>query len=186
MSAIAPKWLAGLTYLLALVAVTATHAGDAAAGKLKAVPCVSCHGPDGNSEYPLWPNIAGQNEAYLVQQIEKFRDGSRFDPWMSPMARPLSDEDIADLAAYFNAAAVARPGPTVENAQAGLCSTCHGKLGVIGNPLWPNLAGQHERYLVKSMREYKDGTRVDPVMAGFVQPLSDEDIRALAAYYAGH
>ncbi len=95
------------TYMTAIVlgcaaaAVAPVHAGDAAAGKKKAVVCSACHGVDGNSINPIWPKLAGQHEAYLAKQIRAFRDGVRVDPTMAPMVAPLKDEDIDDIAAYY-------------------------------------------------------------------------------------
>lgn len=80
----------------------AGQAGDAAAGKAKAATCAGCHGAAGVSNNPMWPNLAGQKEGYLVKQMKAFRDGTRTDPMMSPMAKPLSDADIENLAAYFS------------------------------------------------------------------------------------
>lgn len=80
----------------------ALAAGDAAAGKAKSGTCAGCHGANGVSNNPLWPNLAGQKDAYLVKQLKAFRDGTRSDPMMSPMAKPLSDDDINNLAAYFS------------------------------------------------------------------------------------
>jgi cytochrome c553 len=77
-------------------------AGDAAAGKSKSAVCAACHGPAGISANDIWPNLAGQEAGYLVAQIKAFRDGKRKDPMMSPMAAPLSDTDIDNLAAYFS------------------------------------------------------------------------------------
>ena len=77
-------------------------AGDAAAGKAKSATCAGCHGADGISQNDLWPNLAGQKEGYLVAQLKAFRAGERQNPMMSPMAAPLSDDDIANLAAYFS------------------------------------------------------------------------------------
>jgi len=77
-------------------------AGDAAAGKAKSATCAGCHGTAGISNNPLWPNLAGQQPGYLVKQLKAFRDGSRTDPMMGPMAKPLSDEDIANLAAWYS------------------------------------------------------------------------------------
>ncbi len=82
-------------------ASNAAMAGDIEAGKAKSAICASCHGPNGNSVNPLWPNLAGQKEQYLVKQIKAFRDGTRQDPMMAPMVAALSDEDIANLAAYY-------------------------------------------------------------------------------------
>ena len=76
-------------------------AGDAAAGKSKSAVCAACHGAAGISPNDIWPNLAGQKQGYLIKQIKAFKDGSRNDPMMSPMASPLSDEDIDNLAAYF-------------------------------------------------------------------------------------
>ena len=92
--------LVGVAAMVALFAVSA-HAGDAAAGKAKAATCAACHGPTGVSGNPLWPNLAGQKEAYLVKQIKAFKDGVRTDATMAPMVAALSDKDIEDLAAVF-------------------------------------------------------------------------------------
>lgn len=87
---------------VAVMASSAAMAGDAAAGKAKSATCAGCHGPAGISNNPLWPNLAGQKEAYLVKQMKAFRDGTRTDPMMAPMAKPLTDEDIANLATYYS------------------------------------------------------------------------------------
>lgn len=76
-------------------------AGDAAAGKAKAVVCSACHGVDGNSVNPLWPKLAGQHAAYMTKQMKAFRSGERKDPVMAPMAMPLSDADIEDISAFY-------------------------------------------------------------------------------------
>jgi cytochrome c553 len=90
--------LIALTMLL--LSLTAA-AADAAAGKEKAAVCAGCHGPDGISTNPLWPNLAGQHAEYLAKQMREFRDGKREDPLMSPMAQGLTDQDIENLAAYY-------------------------------------------------------------------------------------
>ncbi len=76
-------------------------AGDADAGRAKAAICAGCHGPDGISINELWPNLAAQKEAYLIKSLTDYRDGGRVEANMSPMAQNLSDEDIADLAAFY-------------------------------------------------------------------------------------
>jgi len=76
-------------------------AGDAAAGKAKSAVCAACHGADGNSTNPLWPNLAGQHAPYMVKQLKDFKSGARKDPVMAPMAAPLSEQDMENLAAYF-------------------------------------------------------------------------------------
>jgi len=90
------------TIVVASLVSSSVMAGDAAAGKVKSAVCAACHGADGHSLSPLWPNLAGQKEAYLVKQIKAFRDGSRKDPTMSPMAAGLTDADADNLAAYFS------------------------------------------------------------------------------------
>ena len=90
---------------LAAVALTAasqvSFAADAAAGKAKAASCAGCHGAKGVSAAPNFPNLAGQKAAYTVKQLKAFKDGSRKDPTMNAMAKPLSDADMANIAAYF-------------------------------------------------------------------------------------
>jgi len=76
-------------------------AGDVAAGKAKSATCAGCHGGNGVSMVPMYPNLAGQKEMYLAKQLKAFRDGSRNDPTMGAMAKPLSDADIDNLAAYY-------------------------------------------------------------------------------------
>ena len=88
--------------LIALAAASGAMAGDPAAGKAKSATCSACHGADGISPNPLWPNLAGQKEQYLVKQIKAFRDGTRQDPSMAPMVKNLTDADIEDLAAYYS------------------------------------------------------------------------------------
>lgn len=85
-----------------LAASGSVLAGDAAAGKAKAASCAGCHGANGISNNPMWPNLAGQQPGYLVKQMKDFRDGTRNDPMMGPMAKPLSDADIENIAAYYS------------------------------------------------------------------------------------
>ena len=94
-------WSLALGTLL-LAGGSATVAADLAAGKAKAASCAGCHGADGISNNPLWPNLAGQKAPYLVKQLKAFRDGARQDPMMSAMARPLTDADIENLATYYS------------------------------------------------------------------------------------
>ena len=77
-------------------------AGDADAGKAKAMTCMACHGAAGLSPNDIWPNLAGQKEGYLAKQIKAFRDGGRVDVMMAPMVKSLSDDDIDNLAAYYS------------------------------------------------------------------------------------
>ncbi len=160
-------------------------AGDAAAGRAKSMDCLACHGALGVSDHYMWPTLAGQQEGYLVKQMKDFRDGARYDPWMSPMARFLTDEDISDLAAYYSGMEMPAGSLAASPAKAQTCVACHGRGGVSENTLWPSLAGQHARYLAKQLRDYQAGVRKDPVMAPLAMVLSEADIEALSAYYAG-
>jgi cytochrome c553 len=116
--------------------------------------------------------------------MSDFRAGHRHDPWMSPMADPLSDQDIHDLASYFNSITGLTGGPNSAPPPAMICVACHSADAGQTNPLWPSLAGQNQRYLVKQLRDFRDGRRTDPVMAPLAVALSDQDIEALAAFYA--
>jgi cytochrome c553 len=91
-----------LLSLMIALPISSYAAGDAAAGKSKSAMCAACHGAEGISSNGMWPNLAGQKETYLIKQMKDFRDGNRKDPMMSPMASPLSDEDIDNLAAFFS------------------------------------------------------------------------------------
>lgn len=75
--------------------------GDADRGRAMAGLCAACHGPDGISSNPLWPNLAGQQELYLANQIRAFRDGERVDVSMQPFVAELTEQDVRDLAAYY-------------------------------------------------------------------------------------
>lgn len=88
--------------LAGLALTTSVQAADAEAGKAKSGGCVACHGENGISNNPIWPNLAGQKDQYLIAQMKAFRDGARKDPLMSPMAAALSDADIENLAAYYS------------------------------------------------------------------------------------
>lgn len=90
-----------LTALYAASGTVTALAADANAGASKAASCAACHGANGISPSPTWPNLAGQKALYLSNQLKAFRDGKRNDPVMSPMAKPLSDKDIDDISAYY-------------------------------------------------------------------------------------
>jgi cytochrome c553 len=97
------KLFAGIfLVMISLGLAGGAFAGDAAAGKNKSAACTGCHGINGVSSNPMWPNLAGQQEGYLVKQLHAFREGVRNDPLMTPMAKTLSDADIDNLAAYYS------------------------------------------------------------------------------------
>ena len=87
--------------ILAIGLVSSAHAGDVAAGKAKATVCASCHGENGISSLPQYPNLAGQKEQYLAKQLADFKAGKRTDPTMAGMVAPLSEADIQNLAAFY-------------------------------------------------------------------------------------
>lgn len=182
---------------------TAHAAGDVEAGKAKSAACAACHMLDGNSAAPMFPKIAGQHASYTAKQLREFRDGTRVDATMNPMAAALSDEDIADLAAYY-AAQEARIGSAAAdkvelgqtlylagNAATGVaaCVACHSPTGS-GNPMarFPGLGGQHADYTVAQLKAFRSGARNnDPnaMMRAVARKMSDAEIEAVAQYIQG-
>jgi len=166
-------------------------AGDAAAGKLSAAACASCHGAAGISPNDTWPNLAGQNAVYLARILAAYKSGDQTDAAMTPLAQALSDSDIQNLAAYYASLSckATAGGKAAGDAAAGKalaknCSACHGETGIGSNPAWPILAAQKPGYLVNVLKAFKAGLRKDPMMASAAKSLSDTDIANLAAYYA--
>ena len=98
------KQLTNIIILTVLTAIPGSVlASDVEAGKsIASSVCVGCHGPEGKSSNPMWPNLAGQQTAYLVNQMQAFRDGGRYDPLMAPMVKELTDQDMENIAAYFS------------------------------------------------------------------------------------
>jgi cytochrome c553 len=189
------------TRALALLAIVAGGAlplaagaqDDAAARKL-AEPCFACHGPDGNSQVPVYPLLAGQTWRYTYLQLKDFKEGRRSDPVMSPIAAALSREDAIALGNFF---AAQKPKPIAfkpdgARVQAGkktsdtvLCAMCH-LGGFVGQNEIPRVAGQWPDYVKKQLHDFKarrrsnDGGNMTSVSA----TLSEEDIENLAHYVA--
>ncbi len=90
--------------------MVAAGANDLATGSAKSAQCMACHGPAGISTNPTFPHLAGQNAAYLVRQLERFRSGERYDALMTPVAQSLSDDDISALAMYFDSVGLPAAG----------------------------------------------------------------------------
>ena len=186
-----------------LVLSVQAHAADPVAGKEKSQACAACHGPDGNSVNPVWPKLAGQHEEYIVKQLMDFKSGARENAQMSPIAAGLSDEDIRDLAAFYNSQKV-KTGKTdpdalklglavyrAGNIEAGVpaCMACHGPTGR-GNPaaMYPSLSGQHAEYTRIQLNAFREDIRtndVNEVMRTVVDRMSDEEIRAVAELLQG-
>jgi cytochrome c553 len=187
-----------------------TH-GKVADGATKSAVCSACHGPNGNSVNPEWPRLAGQSAIYIAEQLRLFRAGVRNNPVMQPLATTLSDQDIDDLAVYYQ-------GQTVEGLeadpsywQAGQavylrgdhardvpgCVACHGPVGR-GNLAagYPALRAQQAVYVVKQLNDYASGTRYTApnaaqasrngaMMLTVAKRLTPEQIRDVASYVQG-
>lgn len=174
------------------VPFTAGAAGDAERGEALAYTCLGCHGIEGyRNAYPSFrvPKLGGQHPQYIVAALKAYKAGERPHDTMKAQASSLSEQDMQDIAAYFATwgEANAEPQPTApEGAPEKLstCVACHSGNGISQSPEWPNLAGQHESYLAHALEQYKDGTRVNAVMAGIVTALTPQDIRALSEYFA--
>lgn len=165
--------------------------GDADAGKQLAYSCLGCHGIEGyRNAYPSFrvPKLGGQKAAYLTVALNGYRNGTRTHPTMVAQASSLSDKDIADVSAYLasigNATVESGGSDAPAFEKAATCAACHGENGVSVNALWPTLAGQHEDYLLNSLQQYRDGTRSDPVMTAQAAIIAEEDLAALAEYFA--
>lgn len=187
------------------LAAMAFGEGDSEAGKEKAAVCASCHGMDGNSQMPQWPKLAGQHADYTTRQTRLVREGRREIPEMAGIVAGMSDQDFADIAAYYAGQAV-KPGVADEemvdlgrsvyrggrpDAGVPACMACHGPVGDgIPGAHYPMLRGQHADYTVARLRSYRAGeTHEDdphsPVMAAVAEGLSDEEIEAVASYIEG-
>jgi cytochrome c553 len=166
--------------------------GDVEAGKELGYSCLGCHGIDGyRNAYPSYrvPKLGGQKAAYIVIALQGYRAETRQHPTMTGQASSLSDKEIDDVAAYLasiGGQTVADGGSkdvSFDKAQA--CTACHGNNGVSVNAMWPTLAGQHEDYLLKALEDYRAGTRNEPVMSAQAALIAEEDVAALAKYFAG-
>jgi cytochrome c553 len=192
--------------LLLVNSLSAMAAGDAAAGKEKAVLCAACHGIDGNSTVVTWPKLAGQHAAYIERQLDLIKSGARQVPEMAGIAAGLTEQDMADLGAYFAgrtpSAGVADPallevGERLYRAgnvkrEIPACMGCHGPAGE-GNPPagYPALAGQHAAYTARMLTRFENGETwgeddaASTVMAEVTDSLSAAEIEALASYIQG-
>jgi cytochrome c553 len=170
--------------------VSLAKAGDATAGQAKAAACVGCHGAEGVSVNFPGPTLAGQHEAYLLEALKAYITSERTDPMMSAGVQGLSDDDAANIAAYFagvkcaSSLDTARQATLPGKAAVAKCTACHGTDGSSTNPSWPSLVGQSKAYLVNALKAYKGGTRKNGMMGGVAKGLSDADMEDVAAYYA--
>jgi len=193
-----------MLFFTALSMVPAALAGNAEAGKTKAAACGGCHGMDGNSMIPAYPKLAGQNEAYIVKQIKDFKANStRQNAIMLGMAAGLSDEDAADIGAYYQSQKLASAATFDDSKladgrdiykggdlQKGIpaCQACHGPNGAgTAGVGYPQLGGQYVDYTLAQLKAFKNGTRTNDdkeLMRSIVEKMSEEDMVAVANYIA--
>jgi cytochrome c553 len=186
-------------------------AGKVAGGEAKAALCTACHGPSGNSVNPEWPRLAGQSAVYIAEQLKLFRSGVRNNPIMKPLAASLSDQDIDDLAVYYQAQTPTglEADPSYWKAGEALylsgdgarevpaCVACHGPVGR-GNLAagYPALRAQQSVYVVKQLNDYASGARYTGahpdlasrngvMMLTVAKRLTPEEIRDVASYVQG-
>ena len=174
------------------VAMAATP--DDPAIREKAQMCFTCHGPNGNSQNPDYPILAGQSWRYVYIQLKDFKEGRRTDPVMSAMASTLSRDDMIALGNFFAAqkplpiafkADPAKVGAGRKTSEAVLCPMCH-LGGFVGQNEIPKVAGQYPQYVKKQLQDFKTKRRTNDAgnMTSVAGTLSDDDIESLAHYIA--
>ncbi|BCU07956.1 c-type cytochrome [Allochromatium tepidum] len=202
-------WLTTVSVAAVLVSGLAQAAeelqpADPARGETKAnTICMACHGPQGNSVVPLWPKLAGQHPEYIIKQLTNFKAGERYNVQMTPMAMPLTEQEVLDLAAYFSTQtqsggqadrelaakgeALYRAGNPATGVPA--CSACHGPAGMgQGLSKFPRISGQHADYVKQTLEHFRSGERAnDPsgMMRGVAARMSDQEIAAVSQYIQG-
>ena len=173
--------------------------GDIEAGRAKSATCAVCHGNDGNSPSDQFPKIAGQVPGYAAKQLQAYKSRERENAIMAGIAATLSEQDMADLDAYYASqlpTIEGIPEDSMEDALAGqalyrsgdatfdvpACMACHGPDGTGIPPHYPRVGGQHAAYTEMQLHAFKSGARNNPEMKTIAYPLSDEQIRQLALY----
>lgn len=195
-------------FALAVASVTAfSHAqeakGDVKAGEKKIAMCIGCHGiPGYQSSFPevhKVPMISGQSGKYIASALDAYKKGDRKHPSMRGIATSMTEQDIADVAAFYAAqgkveGAAALPAPREPSAQVGqllqkgACVSCHGaNFSESIDPSYPKIAGQHPDYLYVALKAYRDNTnatwgRGNPIMAGMAKQFSNAELKAMAQY----
>jgi cytochrome c553 len=195
-------WILAATISGAIVSNSALPA-SVEAGAAKAVVCQACHGANGNSANPEWPSLAGIGADYIAEQLKNFKDGKRPNPVMMPNAMTLSDDDMANLGAYFDSLTNTGLEADPSYWQAGqklyragdaaraipACMACHGPTGRGSEPAkFPALRGQQSVYVMKQLNDYASGARTtgpNGIMPTISKRLSPDDIRNLASYLQG-
>ena len=205
MNQLLPTMLRSFVALATLsVAAVGAHAqgatGNVDAGKKKAEMCIGCHGiPGYQNSFPeihKVPMISGQSDKYIVAALSAYKSGERKHPSMRGIAGSLSDQDMADLAAFYAAQVGKTPpetpkAPSAEVAallEKGACISCHGaNFNKPIDPSYPKVAGQHADYLYVALKAYTvDGNnvvgRANPIMAGMARQFKPSELRAIAKY----
>jgi cytochrome c553 len=191
-------------FVIAGLSMVAMADGDAAKGKQHIEVCAACHGTDGNSPAPSFPSIAGQNSSYLVKQMKEIKSGDRSSPLMTGLLDDFSDQDLADIAAYYEGQsvkggaakadlvdlgeAIYRAGVKRKNIAA--CTSCHSPNGDGNGPAtFPALAGQWPEYTESQLRAFRSGERTNDgdsrMMRITAMDLSDDEIAAVSSYIYG-
>lgn len=181
----------------------AANAGDIEAGKAKSAVCAACHGADGNSNNAAWPSLAGQHASYLYKQLSDYKAGRRNNASMTGMVALLNDDDMKNLAAYYESQqskSTAFDGELIEAGEniyrggitetgVAACMSCHAPSGKGNGPAgWPSLTGQHPEYIVTQLKAFQEGLRANDagrMMRNAAARMSAQEMEAVAAYIAG-
>ncbi|MBS7662811.1 cytochrome c4 [Pseudomonas lalucatii] len=198
------KLLVSLLLTLGITGLAQAAGGDAAAGQGKVAVCGACHGADGNSAAPNFPKLAGQGERYLLKQLNDIKSGDRQVVEMTGLLDNLSEQDLADMAAYFasqkmsvgaadpklvaRGEALFRGGKLEEGMPS--CTGCHAPNGAgLDAAGFPQLGGQHAAYVAKQLTDFREGNRTNDgdslIMRSIAAKLSNKDIEALSSYVQG-
>ncbi len=162
--------------------------GDATRGKTLAYTCHGCHGiPNYKNVSPIYsvPKLGGQQAKYMIAALKEYADGDRVHPTMHAQAVSNSEQDRADIAAFFqgsnpvNSQVIGTPPTAVQ-----VCVACHGNNGVGISSRYPTLAGQHADYIAQAIKDYKSGKRKNPTMSAQAAVVKDEDIPAITAFFS--
>lgn len=182
-----------LSILLSCVAWNVQASGDIKKGQgIAKRVCAACHGKQGISRAPVFPNLSGQKETYLIKQLKDFKAGTRASNNMEGVVKNLSEQDINDVAAFFaahgqvqdNSAKISKSIVKKVDAKLNICMPCHNNNGISTNDQYPNLAGQKDRYLQKELEKFKKGKRKDPIMTGIAAQLDKNDMKNLSKYFS--
>ncbi|WP_339858328.1 c-type cytochrome [Thalassospira alkalitolerans] len=184
--------LLGFTLLGGLLPAGDSLAQDAStntntdAGRKVAGICRTCHGLDGKSRIPIAPHIGGEPIEYIKSQLHAFRDGRRVHEMMTVVASSLTDQQISDVAAWYNhfeITAVLPTGKTEDDAPE-LCIACHGTTGLSEIPDAPNLAGETNIYIETQLKAFQTGKRHHDIMTPIASGLTESEMHAASDWYS--